>query len=53
MHFSFQRPYVVPKNAPTVWRKSSGLVRKLAKRLKRMLLASEIFAEDFKPLKVP
>ncbi|KAM0929881.1 hypothetical protein ACQ4PT_001336 [Festuca glaucescens] len=47
------RHCVVPKNVPTTWRKSSELARKLAKRLKMMLPVSKIFAEDFKPLKMP
>ncbi len=43
----------MPKNAPTTWRKSLELARKLAKRLKMMLPVSKIFAKDFTPLKMP
>jgi hypothetical protein len=35
------------------WRGGLKLVRKLAKRLRKMLLVSKIFAEHFKPPKMP
>jgi hypothetical protein len=40
---------VVPKSAPTIWKPSSEPAKQLAKRLKRRLPLSKIFARGFKP----